>query len=87
MSDKFSPGDRVYVTDPGLAMLRDVYRRSTGKDPKPNHHGTVHEVWDDGTIEIWFDNEDGEGQGQSAPYPPEEVRALVRHKSPVSDDK
>jgi hypothetical protein len=72
----FHKGDRVYVTDPGLAMLRDIMRRETGKEPRPNHHGTVHEVWDDGSIEIWFDNDDGEGQGQSAPYPPNEVRRL-----------
>lgn len=76
MPDTFRAGDRVYVTDPGLARLRDVMREATGKEPAPNHHGTVHEVWDDGTIEIWFDNADGEGQGQSAPYPADEVRRL-----------
>ena len=72
----FKAGDRVYVTDEGLAQLRDVMRRATGHEPPPNHHGTVHEVWPDGSIEIWFDNEDGEGEGQSAPYPSEQVRLL-----------
>ena len=67
----FEPGDRVYVTDPALARLRDVMRQATGTEPKPNHHGTVNEIWDDGdTILIYFDD------GAGAPYPVDQVRHL-----------
>jgi hypothetical protein len=76
VGEGFYVGQRVYLTDPSLEMLRRVMWQATGKEPPPNHHGTVHEIWDDGSIEIWFDNEKGEGQGQSVPYPPDEVRPL-----------
>lgn len=76
MADDFKPGDRVYVTDPALAELRAIMR-SYGHEPQPNHIGTVHEVDEDGYIEIWFDNEDGPGQGQGAPYPHDQVRHLT----------
>jgi hypothetical protein len=66
---EYAHGDRVLVTDPGLAMLRDIMRKY-GEEPKPNHHGTVEEVWDDGTVLIHFDD------GSAAPYPPAEVRPL-----------
>jgi hypothetical protein len=66
----FAPGDRVYVTDRGLAQLREIMWRATGSEPAPNHHGTVEEVWDDGTVLITFDD------GGGAPYPPSEVRLL-----------
>lgn len=69
------PGDRVYVTDPGLAELRAIMRRY-GHEPFPNHHGTVHEV-DGDEILIYFDNEDGPGLGSGAPYPRAEVRHLT----------
>lgn len=75
MADDFKPGDRVYVTDPALAELRAIMR-SYGHTPQPNHIGTVHEVTED-HIEIWFDNEDGPGMGQGAPYPAREVRHLT----------
>lgn len=69
----YKSGDRVFVTDPGLAQLREIMRRATGKEPEPNHHGTVDEVWDDGaTILINFDD------GSGAPYPVAEVRHLNR---------
>jgi len=71
----FKVGDRVFVTDPGLAQLRDIMFRATGSTV-PNHHGTVDEVWDDGTILINFDSEEGEGMGNAAPYPPDEVQLL-----------
>jgi hypothetical protein len=67
----FKPGDRVYVADPGLAELRAIMRRATGKEPPPNHHGTVEEVWPNGTVLIDFDD------GCAAPYPPAEVRRLT----------
>jgi len=73
--DEFKPGDRVYVTDPGLAELRAIMR-SFGEVAKPNHVGTVDEI-DEDHIEIWFDNEDGPGMGQGAPYPFNEVRHLT----------
>lgn len=71
----FSKGDRVYVTDPGLAQLREIVRQATGTDA-PNHHGTVDEVCDDGTLIIAFDEDGVEGAGNAAPYPPDEVRTL-----------
>lgn len=72
---EFHPGDRVFVTDPGLAQLRAIMR-SAGHKPFPNHHGTVTWTDEDNDILIAFDNEDGPGQGSSAPYPPHEVRHL-----------
>jgi hypothetical protein len=76
MVTTFARGNRVYVTDPALAELREIMRSATGAEPKPNHHGTVEEVWDDGdTILIHFDD------GVGAPYPVDEVRHL-----PPSED-
>ena len=69
MSD-FKPGDRVYVTDPALAELRAIMSRF-GHDAEPNHHGTVEEVWDSGSVLINFDD------GGGAPYPLAEVRHLA----------
>lgn len=64
-------GDRVYVTDEGLAHIREIMRQATGEEPPPNHHGTVDEVWgDDDMVLIIFDD------GQAAPYPSAEVRPL-----------
>lgn len=67
----FAHGDRVLVTDPGLAQLRAIMRQATGQEPAPNHHGTVDEVWEDGTVLINFDD------GMGAPYPPDEVEHLA----------
>lgn len=68
---EFKRGDRVLVTDPALANLREIMRQATGREPTPNHHGTVYEVWDDGaTILIYFDD------GVGAPYPAAEVERL-----------
>jgi len=66
----FKVGDRVLVTDPTLALLREIFSNATGEKPKPNHHGTVEAIWDDGTILINFDD------GVGAPYPPSEVRYI-----------
>ena len=68
---KFEPGDRVYVTDPYLAQLREIMRNATGQEPAPNHHGTVDAVWDDDSVLINFDD------GIGAPYPPAQVRHLT----------
>ena len=62
----FQHGDRVYVTDPGLAELRAMMRQF-GHDPAPNHHGTVDYVEGD-LVVITFDD------GNAAPYPADEVR-------------
>ncbi len=70
-STRFEPGDRVFVTDPGLAHLRAIMRNATGQEPAPNHHGVVEEVWDDGNVLICFDD------GVGAPYPPSEIRHLT----------
>jgi hypothetical protein len=73
--DQFHPGDRVYVTDPGLAELRAIMRRAIGYEPAPNHHGTIESVRD-GMVVIVFDGEDGPATSNAAPYPIEEVRHL-----------
>jgi len=65
----FEPGDRVWVVDPGLEALRDIMRRHDGKEPAPNHHGTVDEI-EDGRVYINFDD------GGCAPYPAAGVRPL-----------
>lgn len=70
----FKPGDRVLVTDAGLASLRAIMRQATGVEPTPNHHGTVDELWDDGHILITFDD------GGAAPYPSFEVQHLTEDK-------
>ena len=64
-------GDKVQVSCAGLAMLRQIM----GPNAKPNHHGRVHEIWDDGTILIEFPIGDDpiEEHSQIAPYPPHEV--------------
>ncbi len=69
MSDAFKLGDRVYVTDAGLAKLRQFMRNATGEEPAPNHHGTVDDLWPDSVL-INFDD------GGAAPYPYSEVRHL-----------
>ncbi len=68
---EFKPGDRVLVTDPALAAMRDIMRNATGQEPPPNHHGTVDAIWGDGSVLINFDD------GMGAPYPPHEVRHLA----------
>jgi hypothetical protein len=75
MNDAFTPGDRVGVSDPGLTQLRAIMRSATGQEPAPNHHGTVEEVWDDGSVLIYFDD------GGGAPYP----AADVYHLDPAPD--
>jgi hypothetical protein len=74
--DRVTKGDRVYVTDEGLASLREIMRQATGQEPPPNHHGTVEEIWEDGSVLIYFDEGGVEAAGTSAPYPPEQVFLL-----------
>jgi hypothetical protein len=70
VSDQFKPGDRVLVLDAGLEMLRNIMRQH-GHDPKPNHHGTVAELYDGDEVLINFDD------GGCAPYPINDVRRLA----------
>ena len=63
-------GDRVRVDDPFLAALREIMR-SSGEEPKPNHHGTVTNV---GRYEITITFDDG---GATAAYPSHLVEKLV----------
>ena len=64
-------GDRVEVRDEGLAKLRDIMRRATGKEPEPNHLGKVEEIWEEGrTILVLFDDD------YAAPYPADMVFRL-----------
>ena len=66
----YQKGDKVEVLDEGLAMLR---RLCPGMPP--NHHGVVEEVWHEGAeILVQFPD------GQSAPYPADQVRRRDRRK-------
>ena len=71
MSD-FEVDDKVLVLDQGLAMLR----KFAPPGAKPNHHGTVAEIMDDGYILVQFPigDDDPEEHSQVAPYPPHLVR-------------
>lgn len=70
--DELKVGDKVEVLCDGLASLR----RIMGPDAKPNHHGEVHEIWDDGSILVAFPIGDAtiEEHSQVAPYHPDLVR-------------
>lgn len=82
---EFKSGDRVYVTDPALAQLREIMCRY-GEDPAPNHHGTVIEVYEDAVL-ISFDSAEGEGMGNAAPYSLHEVRHLIESGEPTPDSE
>jgi len=64
-------GDPVEVLDEGLAMLRRIC-----PDMPPNHHGTVAEIWQDGTVLVEFpiSEDDPAEHSQAAPYPAAQVR-------------
>ncbi len=68
---EFKIGDPVLVLCDGLAMLRKF-------NPKPNHHGWVQEIWDDGTIIVEFPigDDDPNEHSQVAPY----ESNLVKHR-------
>ena len=72
MEDKMKVGDKVEVMDEGLAMLR----RFAPPRAKPNHHGTIAEIWDDGQVLVEFPigDDDPDEHSQVAPYPAEMVR-------------
>lgn len=70
----FKPGDRVFVNDPALLQLRTIMRDALGKEPPPNHHGTVQEVRlldGERDVLILFDD------GAEAPYPLEDTYPLL----------
>jgi hypothetical protein len=77
MSD-FKIGDRVYVIDPGLEMLREIMEKATGS-AAPNHYGNVSAENDetymdearDEMLLIDFDD------GICAPYPISDIRHLT----------
>jgi hypothetical protein len=64
------PGMRVADMDPGLAMMREIMRRS-GVEPEPNHHGTVRKV-DGDTAYVDYDD------GMYAPCPVAQLRPLPK---------
>lgn len=73
----FKPGDRVFVVDPALEMLRRIFERATGTT-EPNHHGTVQEVRPlDGEHDVVIRFDDG----VEAPYPLEDVYHLTEEDS------
>jgi hypothetical protein len=84
MADDIKPGDRVWVRDRGLTELRAIMR-SYGHTAQANHHGTVNDILPSGDIEIWFDNEDGPGMGQAAPYPRADVRRFPDPEYPEAE--
>lgn len=72
-------GDPVRVLCPGLAMLRQF----ASNGDRPNNHGTIAEIWDDGTILVRFPigDDDPEEHSQIAPYPAHLVeKRIVREK-------
>jgi len=75
--DEFQIGDKVEITCQGLAMLRNLMKQM-GEEVKPNHHGTVKEIWDDGMILVEFPigDDDPEEHSQVAPYPAH----MVKHR-------
>lgn len=68
----FKVGDKVLVLDTGLAMLR----KFAPPGAKPNHHGVVDRIMDNGDILVEFPigDDDPEEHSQVAPYPPSMVR-------------
>ena len=69
--DTLKVGDKVAVIDEGLAAVR----KFAPKNSRPNNHGTVAEIWDDGmTILVSFPiGKLKDNHNQIAPYPAEMV--------------
>ncbi len=73
MTEELKIGDKVEVMDAGLEMLRQLM----GPKARPNHHGTVAELWDDGTILVEFPipgHSGAKAHSQVAPYPSDQVK-------------
>lgn len=68
---KLKIGQPVMVFDEGLALLR----RIMGPTAKPNHHGWVHEILDNGNIMVEFPigDDNPNEHSQIAPYESELV--------------
>lgn len=67
MSGKLKVGDKVRVMDQGLLMLQNF----APPGAKPNNEGVVHEIMEDGHLEIWFPigDDDPEEHSQASIYP------------------
>lgn len=74
MDDELKIGDKVEVLDEGLLMLQ----KFAPEGAKPNNHGVISEIWEDGTLLIEFPigDDDPKEHSQVAPYPREVVRKL-----------
>lgn len=70
--EDLKPGDKVMVLDEGLLKLQQF----APPGAKPNNHGTVVEILEDGEIMVEFriGDDDPKEHSQHAPYP----RALVK---------
>jgi hypothetical protein len=68
-------GDKVEVMDRGLLMLQQF----APKGAKPNNHGVVSEIWEDGTVLVEFPIGDNPKHTQVAPYPANIVNLLKPH--------
>jgi len=68
-------GDKVEVLDRGLLMLQQF----APKGAKPNNHGVVSEIMDDGMVLVEFPigDDDPEKHSQVAPYPKGIVKRRV----------
>ena len=70
MKEELKVGDKVKVIDEGLYALRQF----APKNARPNHYGTVAEIWEDGSILVSFPiGRLKDNHNQVAPYPPEKV--------------
>lgn len=72
MNNNLKPGDPVEVLDPGLLMLQQFAPNGT----RPNNHGVIAEIMDDGMILVEFPigDDDPNEHSQVAPYPEQMVR-------------
>jgi hypothetical protein len=75
MATNLKVGDKVRVMDQGLLMLQ----KFAPPGAKPNNEGIVHEILEDGELEIWFPigDDDPEKHSQASIYP-----ANICHKIP-----
>lgn len=74
MKHNLKVGDKVEVLDQGLLMLQ----KFAPPGAKPNNHGTVSELLEDGDVMIEFPigDDDPEKHSQIAPYPASICRKL-----------
>lgn len=73
--EKLKVGDPVEVSDPGLAMLRNMMAKFGNGVVKPNHHGWVKEIRKgEILVEFPIGDDDPDQHSQVAPYPIEMVK-------------